>query len=841
MRAIIIVLDSLGVGYLPDANKYGDEGANTLGHIYDSVDKLRMKNLINMGIGNIDWSDFEAERKLPQIKNPIACYGKMREVSAGKDTTTGHWEIAGLKTTIPFKTYPNGFPEEFIKAFEERIGIEVLGNYPASGTEIIEQLGKEHEETGKPIVYTSADSVFQIAMDVDLFGLDTLYKYCEIAREMLVGDWACGRVIARPYIKTRELDANGTTITKRVRTSDRRDYSVTPPSETMLNKILNNGKKVYAIGKINDIFNGYGISDSVHTVDNNDGIKITIETLKSDIDDCLIFTNLVDFDSKYGHRRNIEGYANAIQEFDNAIPDILNAMRDDDLLFITADHGNDPTWTGTDHTREYVPLIVYGNNIKNNVDLGIRETFSDIAATICDYLNVESTGFGSSFLRKVKIMNKDFNMVDIIQKKRDKQVLSREEIEFWINEYSNDNIPDYQSSALLMAIYLNGLNKDEIFYLTNAMRYSGEVIDLSAIDGTKVDKHSTGGVGDKTTLVVAPIVASCGVPVAKMSGRGLGFSGGTLDKLDSIPGMKTDLSSEEFTNQVNNIGIAVIGQTSDIVPADKKLYALRDVTATIDNLGLIASSIMSKKLAAGSDAIILDVKCGSGAFMKDENAARELANLMVNIGESAGKPTVACITNMDQPLGNAVGNSLEVFEAIETLKGRGPEDFTTLTATLAGIMLCLGGVAETREDGYDMAITAIESGAALEKFREFIEAQGGNSQIIDDYSLLPKAKYVANVAAHKSGWIKSINAEKIGIASQKAGAGRIEKDDVIDLTAGILFKRRVGEYIDQNDIICTVCGEDKEKVKEAAKLVKEAFDITDVLVEKPVVIKDIIY
>ncbi|MBR5488124.1 MAG: thymidine phosphorylase, partial [Firmicutes bacterium] len=316
------------------------------------------------------------------------------------------------------------------------------------------------------------------------------------------------------------------------------------------------------------------------------------------------------------------------------------------------------------------------------------------------------------------------NMVHMIQKKKEGQVLTREEIQWFIKGYVAGDIPDYQASALLMAIYFQGLNREETFQLTDAMRYSGDTIDLSPINGVKVDKHSTGGVGDKTTLVVAPLASACGVPIAKMSGRGLGFTGGTVDKMESIPGFRTSLEPQEFLDQVNETGMAVIGQTAHITPADKKLYALRDVTATVDNFGLIASSIMSKKLAAGSDAIVLDVKVGDGAFMENLEDAKILAGLMVDIGTDAGRRTVAAITEMGQPLGLAVGNSLEVIEAIETLKGKGPADITELALKLSGIMVYLGGMAVSPEEGMEKTRKALEDGSGLARLRQFIQAQG---------------------------------------------------------------------------------------------------------------------
>ena len=387
-KVILIVTDSLGVGAMPDAAQYGDAGADTFGHIWQHCGRIDMPNLLRIGWGNMPEVSFHDLA----IYDPEANVGKCAEASKGKDTTTGHWEIAGLPTDVPFKTYPNGFPQEFMDAYQKAIGIECLGNYPASGTEIIEVLGDEHEATGKPIVYTSADSVFQIAVNVDKFGLDKLYHYCEVARKMLVGDWACGRVIARPYI----INAEG----KRERTSDRKDYSVTPPGDTILDMIKNAGKMVYAIGKIHDIFNGKGVVKSVHTTSNMDGIDKTIEAMREDFEG-LIFTNLVYFDAKYGHRRDPEGYARCIEEFDARLPEIMKEMVNDDVLMICADHGNDPTAPGTDHTREYIPIITWGHTLKYGAEIGIRDSFGDIGATICELLRVPFTGVGTSFKKQI--------------------------------------------------------------------------------------------------------------------------------------------------------------------------------------------------------------------------------------------------------------------------------------------------------------------------------------------------------------------------------------------------------------------------------------------------------
>ena len=396
-RVILIVMDSLGVGESPDAEKYGDLGADTLLHASEGLDWFSMPNLSRLGLGNIV-SDKEpgivAEGKYSVPDDELTgSFGRMRELSAGKDTITGHWEIAGIETPTPFKTYPDGFPEEFIHEFEEEIGRECIGNYPESGTVIIDKLGDEHEAEGKPIVYTSADSVFQIAADIDIIPLAELYDFCEKARALLQGEWACGRVIARPYVK----DENG----KRIRTPDRHDYAVSPYEKTLLDKIKEAGQTVYAVGKINDIFNGCGITEAVHTTGNMDGVDKTIEAMRK-TKDGLIFTNLVDFDSLYGHRRDPEGYAKAIMDFDAHLPEILAEMKADDILFITADHGNDPVHAGFDHTREYVPVVMCGapgtDLVKAGVDLGTRKCFGDLGQTIAEYLGTEPTAIGESFL-----------------------------------------------------------------------------------------------------------------------------------------------------------------------------------------------------------------------------------------------------------------------------------------------------------------------------------------------------------------------------------------------------------------------------------------------------------
>lgn len=432
------------------------------------------------------------------------------------------------------------------------------------------------------------------------------------------------------------------------------------------------------------------------------------------------------------------------------------------------------------------------------------------------------------------------NMIDIILKKRDGGKLTQAEMQYFVRGCTEGSIADYQASALLMAIYFQKLDREEIFELTNAMRYSGDTVDLSGIRGVKVDKHSTGGVGDKTTLIAAPLAAACGVPVAKMSGRGLGFTGGTVDKLESIPGFCTVLEPDAFLRQVNETGLALIGQTARITPADKKLYALRDVTGTVENLGLIASSIMSKKLAAGSDAIVLDVKCGNGAFMEDEAGAAELGRIMCDIGVAAGKRTVAVLTDMSQPLGKAVGNALEVAEAIETLQGKGPEDITELSLKLAGIMIYLGGRVKTASEGQIMAQQALHSGAGLEKFKQLIGRQGGDPAVVDCPQRLIGASMKKDILADQSGYVQAIDAKAIGTASQHTGAGRLTKEDAIDLSAGILLCKKVGDKVSRGERLATVYGNNKNKLAAAEKEAGRAFSLGREKVQKPQLIKDVL-
>lgn len=394
-------------------------------------------------------------------------------------------------------------------------------------------------------------------------------------------------------------------------------------------------------------------------------------------------------------------------------------------------------------------------------------------------------------------------MYDLIMEKRNGGLLSEEEIRYMIDGYVKGEIPDYQMSAMLMAIYFQGMNDKETAILTDAVAHSGDMVDLSPIEGVKVDKHSTGGVGDKTTLVVAPIVAACGVKVAKMSGRGLGHTGGTVDKLESIPGMRTTLTEEEFFQAVNTTGLSVIGQSGNLAPADKKLYALRDVTATVDSIPLIAASIMSKKLAAGNDCILLDVKTGSGAFMKTLEDSITLAEKMVAIGEHAGKRTMALITNMDIPLGNLIGNSLEVIEAVKTLKGEGPKDLTQVCLELASGMLYLAGKGAW-EDCRKMAEQAVADGSALERLIAMVEAQGGDASVIRDTSKFASAPFEREVCAKEGGYITHMNTEMCGIASSLLGAGRVTKESSIDYTAGIALKKKVGDRVEKGEALAVL-------------------------------------
>ena len=431
-------------------------------------------------------------------------------------------------------------------------------------------------------------------------------------------------------------------------------------------------------------------------------------------------------------------------------------------------------------------------------------------------------------------------MSDIIIKKRNGEELTTGEINYFIENYTNGSIPDYQISALLMAIYFQKMNMRETTDLTMAMVHSGDMLDLSGIKGIKVDKHSTGGVGDTTSLVLTPMVASLGIPVAKMSGRGLGHTGGTIDKLESFEGFSVEMTEDQFINNVNTKKIAIMGQTSDLAPADKKLYALRDVTGTVDNISLISGSIMCKKIAAGADAIVLDVKVGDGAFMKNYQDAKKLAEVMVNIGNSVGKKTVAIISDMDQPLGLAVGNALEVKEAIDTLRGKGPADLMELCLVLGSNMVVLGGKAKNVEEARALLIGVINDGSALAKLKEFIGAQGGNVAQIDNTELLPKAKYVVEVRSDRKGYVTKINSQNIGIIAMELGAGRATKEDKIDLAVGIVLNKKRNDSVNIGDVIAYIHSNNENKIEKAKKDILMNYVISSENTNKIPLVYDII-
>lgn len=430
-------------------------------------------------------------------------------------------------------------------------------------------------------------------------------------------------------------------------------------------------------------------------------------------------------------------------------------------------------------------------------------------------------------------------IVDLIEKKRDGKELTKEEISFIIKGYTNGDIPDYQMSALTMAIYFKGMTKEERAQLTMEMVHSGDTIDLSKIEGIKVDKHSTGGVGDTTTLVLGPLVAAVGVPVAKMSGRGLGHTGGTIDKLEAVPGFHVEIENEEFIKLVNQNKIAVIGQSGNLTPADKKLYALRDVTATVDSIPLIASSIMSKKIAAGADAIVLDVKTGAGAFMKDLDDARELAQAMVEIGNAVGRKTMAVISDMSQPLGYAIGNALEIKEAIDTLKGEGPEDLHELCLTLGSYMVFLAEKASSLEEARAMLEEVIQNGKALETLKIFLEAQGGDGSVVDDPSKMPQASYKIELEAKEDGYVSEIVADSVGVAAMWLGAGRATKESEIDLAVGLMLNKKIGDAVKKGDSLVTIYS-NKEDVEQVKTKLYESIKVTGNSVEAPPLVHDTI-
>ncbi|MEK4126386.1 pyrimidine-nucleoside phosphorylase [Anoxybacillus sp. FSL W8-0382] len=428
-------------------------------------------------------------------------------------------------------------------------------------------------------------------------------------------------------------------------------------------------------------------------------------------------------------------------------------------------------------------------------------------------------------------------MVDLIEKKRDGHALTKEEIQFIIEGYTKGDIPDYQMSALAMAIFFRGMNEEETAELTMAMVHSGDTIDLSRIEGIKVDKHSTGGVGDTTTLVLGPLVASVGVPVAKMSGRGLGHTGGTIDKLESVPGFHVEITNDEFIDLVNKNKIAVVGQSGNLTPADKKLYALRDVTATVNSIPLIASSIMSKKIAAGADAIVLDVKTGAGAFMKDLNDAKALAKAMVDIGNRVGRKTMAIISDMSQPLGYAIGNVLEVKEAIDTLKGEGPEDLQELCLVLGSHMVYLAEKASSLEEARHMLEKAMKDGSALQTFKTFLAAQGGDASVVDDPSKLPQAKYIIELEAKEDGYVSEIVADAVGTAAMWLGAGRATKESTIDLAVGLVLRKKVGDAVKKGESLVAIYS-NREQIDDVKQKLYENIRISATPVQAPTLIYD---
>lgn len=435
--------------------------------------------------------------------------------------------------------------------------------------------------------------------------------------------------------------------------------------------------------------------------------------------------------------------------------------------------------------------------------------------------------------------NKSMNILNIIEKKRDKKELTKEEIDFFITQYVKGEIADYQIAALVMAIFLNGMTDNEITNLTLAMAYSGEVLDLSFLNKIIVDKHSTGGVGDKVSLILLPLVASLGVPVAKMSGRGLGFTGGTVDKLESIPGYQTNLSMEQFIKNVENIGISMISQTMNLAPADKKIYALRDSISCVESIPLIASSIMSKKIASGAEKIVLDVTVGKGAFMKDIESAKKLANQMIRIGKLANRETVCILTNMDEPLGYAVGNILEVKEAISSLKGNMPQDVKEVVLALGSYMIKLAGLGDDLEQNQKKMLDNIENGKAFEKFIELVQNQGGDISYLQDVEKFEKAQFKRDVKSISDGYVTEINAERIGRLACYLGAGRIRKEDEIDYTAGIVLNKKVSEKVEKGEILATVFANDLEKLNLAEKEILDIFKIKSEEVAKlPTVIRD---
>lgn len=432
------------------------------------------------------------------------------------------------------------------------------------------------------------------------------------------------------------------------------------------------------------------------------------------------------------------------------------------------------------------------------------------------------------------------NIQEIIAKKRDGKQLNKEDIKYFVSQYTKGNITDYQAAALVMAIYINGMNKEETTNLTLEMANSGEILDLSKISDRVIDKHSTGGVGDKITIVLMPIIASLGIPVAKMSGRGLGFTGGTVDKLESIPGYKTEVEINEFIKNVNKVGISLIGQTGNLAPADKKIYALRDTINCVGSMPLIASSIMSKKIAAGANKIVLDVTVGSGAFMKNKEDAIELSNMMKDIGDLADRETVCVLTNMDEPVGYAVGNTLEIIETVECLKGNIPEDIKEIITTIGSYIIKLSGKNNDLEENKKMILANIENGKAYNKFLELVKSQNGNIEYIENTEKFEKAKYIIPVISDKDGFVEELNAEKVGVISVSLGAGRLKKEDDIDKAVGIVLNKKIADEVKTGDVLAYIHANDEQKGKEAVEEIRNTYKITELQVQKEKVILGVI-
>ena len=827
-RAILLIMDSVGVGALPDCKKFGDSPKyNTLASTAKFCGGLNLPNLESLGIGSLT-SVKGVKKRMPKKGFAVKC----AEKSAGKDTSTGHWEIAGLYTDKAFPTYVQGFPEEMIDRFIQDNDLPgILCNEAASGTTIIEQLGEESIKTGKPIVYTSADSVFQIAAHEEHFGLDRLYKVCESARK-LCDEYRVGRVIARPFLGKNAKDFT--------RTSNRKDYSIELHGPIIFDSLKDKGVPVHTIGKISNIYNHQGISSNVPSKNNNDGmnkVREALTTQKSGV----IMVNLVDFDQNYGHRRNPGGYGQCLEEFDEQLGSLLGELKDDDLLVLTADHGNDPTAHGTDHTREYVPFILHSNRINTVKEIKDRKTFADIGATIHHALTGDKYPVGTSLLSKLKLDPvvdlENLTAYSVLDKKKKGEALHPNEIKWFIEGLLSGKVTDYQMSALLMAIAIHGMNVEETAALTDAMLYSGKVLDF--VEQQFIDKHSTGGVGDKTSFILAPIAAAAGVHVPMIAGRGLGHTGGTVDKIESVSGFQTSLTLEEFERSVKEDGVAMIGQTADIAPADKKIYALRDVTATIDSIPLITASIMSKKLAEGAKGLVLDIKAGNGAFMKNHREAKALAKSIMNTAKRFNKNSMVLITDMNQPLGNKIGNSLEIIESVETLQGKGPKDLTEISVQLAGAMIYLAGKAKSFTAGVKLAKAQIKNGKAFEVFCKLIERQGGDVSQIKNMSKLPLAKEKFEVIAKKGCYLKGYQTEQMGLLCVDLGGGRKKADDVIDFAVGFDLHKKIGDKIKEGESILTIYhhSHQKELVKKIAnKMLDEAIQFSTSKVKKPVLI-----